>query len=172
MDDYNIAVFDVGKTNKKFTLFSSDLRPILSTSTYIGEREIEGLLCDDVEAIANWILSTLAKYVEKHNVRSLAITTFGATIALVGENGELAMPVVSYNNEIDPAIRKGFYEEFGSPEDLYVRTGTPPLGQPLNVGVSCTGSQECIPRGTLRLEPYSSYLNTSHSFSQTQGLWR
>jgi len=128
-----IAVFDVGKTNKKFTLFSLDLRPLYTESTRIGEVWRGGLLCDNVEAIVAWVKSVLTRYAGK--LSAVAITTYGATVALLDEEGGLVMPVVSYNHEIDPRIREEFYEEFGPPEELYMRTGTPPLGQLLNVGV-------------------------------------
>jgi sugar (pentulose or hexulose) kinase len=45
------------------------------------------------------------------------------------------MPVVSYNHEVGENVKREFYEEFGSPEELYEHTGTPPLGQLLNAGI-------------------------------------
>jgi len=128
-----IAVFDVGKTNKKFTLFDRDLRPLHTEAVRICEVRRGDLLCDDVEALVKWVKALLSKYAGK--ISAVAITTYGATVALLDEEGKLVMPVVSYNHEIDPEIRRSFYEEFGSPEELYMRTGTPPLGQLLNVGM-------------------------------------
>ena len=130
-----LAVFDVGKTNKKFAVFSEDLRPVASESVAIGERVVSGLLCDDVEAVERWVLSRLREGRERYGVRAVAVTTFGATLALLDREGRLVMPVVSYNHEVGPEVRRGFYEEFGSPEGLYARTGTPPLGQLLNAGL-------------------------------------
>lgn len=128
-----IAVFDVGKTNKKFTVFDSELHPLHSELTGIGEVKRGDLLCDDVEALVGWVKSILSMY--KGRLSAIAVATYGATVALVDGEGRLVMPVISYNHEVDPRVKEEFYREFGTPEELYLRTGTPPLGQLLNVGV-------------------------------------
>ncbi|MEM1852733.1 MAG: FGGY family carbohydrate kinase [Thermofilaceae archaeon] len=133
MPDRLIAVLDVGKTNKKFTVYTEQLQPLFSTSTRIGEISVEGILCDDAEAIVRWARAALAEWAGR--VSAIAVTTHGATLALLDERGELAMPVVSYNHEVGEEVKSEFYARFGSPEELYIRTGTPPLGQLLNAGV-------------------------------------
>lgn len=133
MSEKLVAVFDVGKTNKKFVVYGEDLRPLSTLSKRIGEVEVGGLLCDDVESLLGWIKSTLSHW--RGELSALAVTTHGATFALVDEQGERVMPVVSYNHEVGEDVKRSFYEEFGSPEELYARTGTPPLGQLLNAGI-------------------------------------
>ena len=128
-----IAVFDIGKTNKKFTLFSGDLKPVKTVTTRIEERKVGNLLCDDVKAIEIWMKDILKEYGK--DVEAIAVTTFGATIALLNREDNLVLPVISYNQDVEENIRKKFFEEFGSPEELYMRTGTPPLGGLLNVGL-------------------------------------
>ncbi len=128
-----VAVFDVGKTNKKFLVYSEGLEVLHSSSTRIGEVRVGDLLCDDAESIVRWVRAALAEWAGK--VSAVAVTTHGATLAMLGEGGELVMPVVSYNHEVGEDVRRAFYEEFGSPEELYARTGTPPLGQLLNAGL-------------------------------------
>lgn len=128
-----IAVLDIGKTNKKFTVYTDRLQPLYSTSTRIGEINDRGILCDDAEAIITWAKSVLAEWSRK--VSATAVTTHGATLALINERGELVMPVVSYNHEVGEEVKLEFFARFGSPETLYARTGTPPLGQLLNAGV-------------------------------------
>ena len=135
MAERSIAVFDIGKTNKKFTVFDGDLNAIHTSSIRMGEKRSNGLICDDVDAIRAWMHSTLNEALNRYDIGSIVVTTFGATVALLDSNDALSFPVVSYNQEVEPAVREGFFEEFGSPEELYARTGTPPLGQLLNVGL-------------------------------------
>ena len=135
MNERYLAVFDVGKTNKKFTVFDSELNPVYSTSTRIEEKKKGDIVYDDVEKISTWIFSVLDSALKKYDLGSVVFTTFGATVVLLDRENNLAFPVVSYNQEIEPSLREKFFKEFGSPEELYVRTGTPPLGQLLNVGL-------------------------------------
>jgi len=128
-----LAVFDIGKTNKKFSVFTERLERVFSTTARIPEVRIGDLLCDDAEAIVRWASSVLAGW--RGRLSAVSVTTHGATLALLDARGELVLPVISYNHEVGEEVRRGFYERFGSPEDLYMRTGTPPLGQLLNAGI-------------------------------------
>ncbi|MEM2678655.1 MAG: hypothetical protein QXU62_08425, partial [Thermofilaceae archaeon] len=83
MPDRLIAVLDVGKTNKKFTVYTEQLQPLFSTSTRIGEISVEGILCDDAEAIVRWARAALAEWAGR--VSAIAVTTHGATLALLDE---------------------------------------------------------------------------------------
>ncbi|MCD6470356.1 hypothetical protein J7L29_06110 [Candidatus Bathyarchaeota archaeon] len=139
-----IAVFDIGKSNKKFLIFSEDLKPIYSDFTRIDEVKINDLLCDDAESIISWMKTKFMDATRRWRIDALAITTFGATIANL-RNGVLRLPVISYNQEVDEQIRTKFYSEFGSPLELYMSTGTPPYGQLLNVGIQVYWIREKFP---------------------------
>ncbi|MEM3715760.1 MAG: FGGY family carbohydrate kinase [Candidatus Bathyarchaeia archaeon] len=132
--DRVIAAFDIGKSNKKFIVFSENLKPIYSESTRIDEVKIGGFLCDDVESIVSWMRDRLLNAAKNWRIEALSVATFGATIANLSK-GALKLPVISYNQEIDKSIREKFYSEFGSPLELYLATGTPPYGQLLNAGI-------------------------------------
>lgn len=133
LKDGLLGVFDVGKTNKKFILFSRDLRPLEAETTRVGEVKIGDLLCDDVESVVRWANSLLSKWAKR--VSAVAVSTHGATLAFVGDRGELLLPMVSYNFDPGEEVKREFYERYGSPEELYMKTGTPPLGQLLNAGI-------------------------------------
>lgn len=132
-EDRLIGVFDIGKTNKKFTVYGESLREISCETTRFGEVMIDSFLCEDSNTLVKWSKSVLSKWLGK--LSALTVTTHGATVALLGGDGGLVMPIISYNHEVGEEVKRSFYREFGSPEDLYVRTGTPPLGQLLNAGV-------------------------------------
>ncbi|MEM3466878.1 MAG: hypothetical protein QW566_10450, partial [Candidatus Jordarchaeales archaeon] len=54
-----IGTFDIGKSNKKFIVFSEDLKPIYSETTRIDEVKVNGILCDDAESIVSWMRDRL-----------------------------------------------------------------------------------------------------------------
>lgn len=139
-----IAVFDVGKSNKRFLIFSDDLKPVYSEVKKIDEIEVDGLLCDDAKSITLWMKNALLEALRRWRIKALSITTFGATIANL-RSGSLRLPVISYNQEIEGHIRDGFYREFGSPLELYMQTGTPPYGQLLNAGIQVYWIREKYP---------------------------
>ena len=126
-----IAVLDIGKTNIKTVVF--DLA---------SEREIDVISKPnaplpgppyrhfDTEAIWNFFRESLATLHERHGFEAISITTHGACFVLLDENGELAMPVLDYEDtgpdelaDVYNAIRPKFSE-----------TGSPRLPMGLNVG--------------------------------------
>ena len=132
--DYVVTVFDIGKTNKKLIVFDEDLKPLFEDKIHIGEVVKNGILCDDAERIVAWMKSSFYNVLKKYDVKTLAVTTHGATVTYLS-TGKLGFPIVSYNHNIDENIRRMFYEEFGDPFSLYSVTGTPPWGRLLNVGI-------------------------------------
>jgi sugar (pentulose or hexulose) kinase len=143
MDNF-IAVFDIGKSNKKFLVFSENLEPIYSESIRIDEIKIDNLICDDAESMLSWMRAKLMDACKKWPIKALNITTFGATVANL-KSGVLRLPVISYNQEVEKQIKEKFYAEFGSPLKLYMLTGTPPYGQLLNAGIQVFWIREKFP---------------------------
>jgi len=132
--EYAMAIFDIGKTNKKLLIFSDDLKPVHIESVKIGEVRKDNLLCDDIEKIESWLHEKLRVVSRKYEIKGLNISTHGATLAYLSK-GSRIFPIVSYNQEIEPEIRQEFYERFGSPLELYKITGTPPFGRLIVAGL-------------------------------------
>jgi len=130
--DYRIAVLDLGKTNKKIAIFTPELDLEYKESIQIGETRIDGLLSDDISETTLWALEELRRIAERCPIRVISITTFGATIALLNKKGELAFPIISYNQEPGDEKKRKFHEEF---ESDGIKTATPPYGQLLNAGL-------------------------------------
>ena len=52
----HIAIFDIGKTNKKLFIFDEDYRIVFEKSTVLPEAEDdEGDPCEDLQALTKWI---------------------------------------------------------------------------------------------------------------------
>jgi sugar (pentulose or hexulose) kinase len=51
-----IAIFDIGKTNKKFLLFDKKLKIVHEAEEKFEEiKDDDGFACDDIEKIENWM---------------------------------------------------------------------------------------------------------------------
>ena len=83
MKEKVIAVFDVGKTNKKILLFDFDLNIVSEIEEKFPEiTDDDGFECDDIEKIEKWILSSVNDLLnsEKYNLVAVNFATYGATL--------------------------------------------------------------------------------------------
>ncbi len=90
-----IAIFDIGKTNKKLLLFNTDLRVISETEQKFTEiKDDDGFECDDIDLIESWIKESISKLVnsDKYDLQSVNFTTYGATVVYLDENGKRLTP--------------------------------------------------------------------------------
>lgn len=123
-----VAVLDVGKTNKKVILYTREFQALAEERTTIEPKDLNGLEVEDTEALLTWFRSALKKLSAKAEIRAISITTHGATIALLDESGQLALPVVSYSAAKGADIQEEFYETFGDRATLHKATCTPDVG--------------------------------------------
>ena len=62
MKETVIAIFDIGKTNKKLLLFNEDLKVVSETEQKFPEiKDDDGFECDDIDLIENWIKESVIK---------------------------------------------------------------------------------------------------------------
>lgn len=125
MENYHIAVLDIGKTNKKILLFDSGLKIVHEEFVRIPELEEDNIFLDDIESLKSWILDTFSKLSKRFNIRVIATSAHGATYALVDKNGQNVAPQVAYNSDPGDEFHKEFYDVCGDPIDLQKSTATP-----------------------------------------------
>lgn len=130
--DKAIAVIDIGMTNKKVSVYDRQLRMLDSASRTFAPCMVQGLETHDLLGMEAWFLQTLSRMAEKHRLGAIAVTTHGATMVLVGENGLPCAPCVYYTHEPGADFQNRFYTEMGDRESLQARTGTPPLSAMIN----------------------------------------
>lgn len=128
MTESAVAVLDVGKTNKKVSIYDRAFNVLADERTPIepimrGDIEVE-----DTERLLRWFRDALRRLASKHRIESIAITTHGATFAVLDEAGRLAHPVISYTSERGGEVQEEFYEVFGTREDLHRKTCTTDIG--------------------------------------------
>ncbi len=128
MKPFAVAVLDVGKTNKKVSLYDRQFSVLAEERRNVPPKEIDGLEVDDTQTLLAWFRDALTRLAMQAEIRAIAITTHGATIALLDANGRLAHPVVSYSAAKGAEIQDAFYAAFGDRATLHRATGTPDVG--------------------------------------------
>ncbi|MGQ9621800.1 MAG: hypothetical protein ACUVTX_12620, partial [Bacteroidales bacterium] len=86
-----IAIFDIGKTNKKLLLFNMELDIIHEIEEKFPLTvDDDGFECDDIELIEKWIMNSLNNLVrsEKYNLLAVNFATYGATLAYIDNHGK------------------------------------------------------------------------------------
>jgi sugar (pentulose or hexulose) kinase len=141
-DTRHVAVIDIGKTNAKLALVNLDTLSEVAVRTTPNTVLADGLYPHfDCERIWSFILDGLAAFHREKQVGAISVTTHGCAAALLGEEGQLAMPVLDYEfagpDETDAdyrAVRPPFSE-----------TGTPRLPLGLNLGAQIFWQEKAFP---------------------------
>ena len=116
MKEKVIAIFDVGKTNKKLLLFDYNLNLVLEQEIRFPEKlDDDGFECDNIELIEKWIKESITKLVhsEKYDLTALNFATYGATIVYLDAEGQRITPVYNYLKPIDEKIPERLYRRYG-----------------------------------------------------------
>ncbi len=123
-----VAVFDVGKTNKKLAAYSLTFDVLDECRATIETRPWRDVDVEDTDTILDWLRDGLATFAGRYDVRAISISGHGATLALLDEAGELALPVISYTSEGGTEIQDEFYETYGAAKALHRETATADIG--------------------------------------------
>ncbi|MEZ4956459.1 MAG: FGGY family carbohydrate kinase [Saprospiraceae bacterium] len=179
------AIFDIGKTNKKFFLFDENYKEVFKTYAYFDEiKDADGFPCDDLLAIEKWIKSTLKKAFKNNDFKIGAInfSTYGASFVHVDKNGKTLTPLYNYLKPFPKKILQSFYKKYGSELMIAKETASPQLGM-LNSGMQLYWLKYAHPdifkkiRWSLHFPQYLSYLLTGIPLSDFTsigchtGLW-
>ncbi|MBN2482545.1 MAG: hypothetical protein JXB19_12455 [Bacteroidales bacterium] len=130
-----IAVFDIGKTNKKVLLFDRSLSLVFQDEQIFEEiRDDDGFACDDIEKIEKWMGDTIGGLSGRFNIKAVNFTTYGATLVYLDHNGKRLTPVYNYLKPMPEGVLDNFYEKYGGMEAFCRQTASPALGM-LNSGL-------------------------------------
>ncbi|RUA07860.1 MAG: carbohydrate kinase [Flavobacteriia bacterium] len=161
-----IAIFDIGKTNKKIFLFDKNLTIVYEDIISFDEiTDDDGFPCDDIEAIENWIDSKIDTIQKEGNYRVKAInfTTHGATVVYLDENGKRITPLYNYLKPLEDIDFTEFYNKYGGVNEFSRKTASPAYGM-LNAGLQIYWLKNKKPqywenvRSILHYPQYLSYL--------------
>ena len=174
MKEKVIAVYDIGKTNKKIILFNHELKPVYENEKKIPEiKDEDGFECDDIEHIEKWIkdsVNSLAKS-DHYELTAINFTTYGATLVYLDKYGKRLTPVYNYLKLIDEKIPEKIYKKYGGQDEFCRRTASPALGM-LNSGMQMLWLKYSKPeifrqvKYILHFPQYFSYMLTRNIYSE------
>jgi sugar (pentulose or hexulose) kinase len=131
-----IAVFDIGKTNKKIFLFNKDFEVVYANSIRFEEvLDDDNYPCDDIEPIESWIKNEI-KTIQKNNeftIKAVNFSTHGATLVYLNKEGNRITPLYNYLKPLDFDFTP-FYNAHGGIEEFSRKTASPAYGM-LNAGL-------------------------------------
>jgi len=174
MKETVIAIYDIGKTNKKIILFNEDLKIISEVEEKFAETtDDDGFVCDDIEHIESWIKESLAGLIhsEKYEIKAVNFTTYGATLVYLDEDGNRLTPVYNYLKPLDDKIPESLYKRHGGRDEFCRRTASPALGM-LNSGLQPLWLKAVKPdifrniKQILHFPQYISYIITREIYSE------
>ncbi|MCV9386630.1 FGGY family carbohydrate kinase [Reichenbachiella ulvae] len=125
-----IAVFDIGKTNKKFYVFDKEFNPIEFEYTQFDEiPDDEGFLGENLDALTGWVISTFDSLLEneKFKVDSLNFSTYGASLVHIDKDGNRVTPFYNYLKPFPKQLEEQF-KRLISQEQFELETASPLMG--------------------------------------------
>lgn len=133
-----IAVFDIGKTNKKVLLFNENFNVVKMNEQKFGTTTDEdGFECDDIELIENWIVNTVEELVQDKNydVQAVNFSTYGASLLFLNKYGKRMAPLYNYLKKVPEYIQDSLFRKYGGKNEFCRQTASPALGLLLNSGI-------------------------------------
>jgi len=132
-----IAIFDIGKTNKKILLFDKQFKLVSQNERKIAEfLDEDGFSCDDLPLVEAWILEEIQQLSlsKDYILKAVNFATYGATLVYLDKDGKRLTPAYNYLKPMPEDVLAGFYEKYGGIEEFSRNTASPALGM-LNSGL-------------------------------------
>ncbi|MFD0988873.1 FGGY-family carbohydrate kinase [Mariniflexile jejuense] len=168
------AVFDIGKTNKKFFLFDKDYKEVYKEYIHFDEIEDEdGHPTENLKALQEWLKRVFENILEasEFNVKAINFSTYGASFVHLDENGEALTPLYNYTKPLDENLVASFLEKYGPKETFLNKIGCYDLSM-LNSGMQLYWLKHTKPeifskiKYSLHLPQYLSYIFTGIPLSE------
>jgi L-fuculokinase len=180
-----IAIFDIGKTNKKLFLFDEGYRIVHEQSRQFEETTDEdGYPCEDIHALTAWVKNSIYEISsgKQFELKAVNFSTYGASFVHTDQEGKPLAPLYNYLKPLAAAVQERFYARYGNEEKFSLETASPPLGN-LNSGLQIYRLKQEQPqlfksiKYCLHLPQYMSFLVTRRRYSDITsigchtGLW-
>lgn len=132
-----IAIFDIGKTNKKILLFDEQYKLLFEETTRLDEiTDQEGFPCEDVMALSNWVKTSFNSITqnEAYEVKAVNFSAYGASFVYVDKDGKVLTPLYNYLKPYPQELKEEFYSSYGGEKKIAKETASPVLDS-LNSGM-------------------------------------
>lgn len=132
-----IAIYDIGKTNKKVFLFNEGYEIVYEKSINLTEiPDDDGDMCEDVQALTHWVKQSFEEIqqLKAFDIVAVNVTAYGASLVHVDAEGKPVAPLYNYLKPYPEDLQKAFYEKYGGVVKMSQHTASPVLGS-LNSGM-------------------------------------
>jgi len=161
-----IAIFDVGKTNKKLFLFDENYKIVFErTARFTETHDEDGDACENLDSLRLSVFDSLRE-IFKHkefDLKAVNFSTYGASFVYVDDGGNPLTPLYNYLKPYPQELGSQFYETYGDKARFARETASPVLGN-LNSGLQLYRLKYQQPevfkkiKYALHLPQYMSYL--------------
>jgi sugar (pentulose or hexulose) kinase len=167
-----IAIFDVGKTNKKIFLFDEGYRIVYEhTDKFAETSDEDGDACEDLDLLTGWCKDSFRKLftLKDFSIKAINFSAYGASFVHIGSEGTPVLPLYNYLKPYPEALKKKFFDEYGGERSVSMITASPVLDS-LNSGLQLYRlkyEKDVLASGgySLHLPQYLSYLITGKAYS-------
>ncbi len=169
-----IAIFDIGKTNKKVFLFDEQYKIVWEAAATCAQTvDEDGEPCEDIRELTDWAQRSLGRITAIPDVRIKAInfSAYGASLVYIGADGQPIAPLYNYLKAYPSALRDKFYDTYGGEITFSMLTASPVLGS-LNSGMQLYRMSQEQPelfakiKFALHLPQYFGFLLTGQACSE------
>jgi sugar (pentulose or hexulose) kinase len=132
-----IAIFDVGKTNKKLFLFDENYKIVFEKSAqFIETVDEDGFPCENLESLRVWIIDSVSEVLrhKEFHVKAISFSAYGASLVYTDEDGNPLTPLYNYLKPYPEHLSNELYAKYGGEEQFSIETASPVLGS-LNSGL-------------------------------------
>lgn len=168
-----VAIFDVGKTNKKIFLFDESYRIVYERSArFVETNDDDGDPCENLESLRLSVFDSLRQVFKnkEFEIKAVNFSTYGASFVYIDDDGQPIAPLYNYLKAYPDELKKQFYDKYLGEERLSMETASPVLGS-LNSGMQLYRLKMEKPdlysrvKYALHLPQYMSYLLTGEVYS-------
>lgn len=168
------AVFDIGKTNKKFLLFDESYHVTHHSQTTLPlTTDDDGDPCDDLDELIGWMRETFEEVLtdKRFTIGSMNFTTYGASLVHLDDKRKSVTPLYDYLKAYPGDLLHDFYAKYGGKETFSQTTASPSLGM-LNSGLQLYWLKYRKPkvfqkiRHSLHFPQFASFLFTGYLCSE------
>jgi len=132
-----IAIFDVGKTNKKLFLFDENYKIVFERSArFIETTDEDGFPCENLDSLKLSVFDSLREVfrLKEFDIKAINFTSYGASFVYLNEQLRAFAPLYNYLKPYPESLQKQFYDTYGGEDEFAFRTASPVLGS-LNSGM-------------------------------------
>lgn len=168
-----VAIFDVGKTNKKLFLFDENYRVVFERSArFIETVDEDGDPCENLDSLRLSIFDSLREVFAnpKFDVKAINFASYGASLVYIDKHGKPLTALQNYIKSYPQDLKESFYQKYGGEELFAAQTASPVLDS-LNSGMQFYRLKHEKPEifnqvaYALHLPQYLSFLISGKAFS-------